>query len=65
MITETVYWYCVFKKLEIRIVFDVGAQTEQDTTQAIALVLLQGVRIGMQRSAVTSMHWLPYLLFLG
>lgn len=55
------FWLKLYKYLNIKICFDIGAQTNEAIAQAIALDFVDGIRVGVQRSTISMIKCLPFL----
>lgn len=56
-------WVAFYKYFNIKIVSDVGVQSIESNAQSIALNIVDGVRIGFQRSAVSMTECIPFLRY--
>lgn len=54
-------WIKLYTYLNIKICFDIGAQTTEAIAQAIALDFVEGIRVGVQRSTISLLQYLPFL----
>ncbi len=57
------FWENLYRLFAIRMVVDIGAQTAEALAQSMALDRIGGLRIGVQRSAVTLERFMPFLYY--
>ncbi len=56
-------WRKFYRLLNIKIVFDIGAQTTEALAQSMALDFNDGIRVGMQRSTISLSRYMPFLRY--
>ncbi len=61
--SESKAWEAFYRKLNIKAVIDIGAQTSSGIAQNAALKRIGGVKFGVQRSSLSFDYCLPFLVY--